>query len=127
MACGGKVTHYSNVEEKVIPEDMATGTTIRWLIAEADGARNFYMRLFKMEPGGHIKAHFHPWEHEIFILEGSGRVRIGSETYDVKEGYVVYIPPNVEHEYWSGENGMRFLCIIPSKPTAEDVEEPLKC
>ena len=125
--CRAKVVHFSQVEEKRVPEDMATGTTIRWLIASEDGARNFYMRLFTMEPGAHIKGHFHPWEHEIFILEGGGRVRIGSKTYEVGPGYALYIPPNVEHEYWAGESGMKFLCMIPSAPTAEKVEEPVEC
>jgi len=125
--CPVKVVHFSQVEEEKVPEDMATGTTIRWLISEKDGARNYYMRLFTMAPGGHIRGHFHPWEHEIFVLEGSGRVRIGSKTYDVGEGYAIYIPPNVEHEYWAGQEGMKFLCIIPAGPTAEKVEEPVEC
>ncbi len=127
MPCGEKVTHYTSVPEEPVPEEMATGTTIRWLISDKDGASNFYMRMFRMEPGAHIKAHFHPWEHEIYVLEGSGRVRIGSSTYDVSEGTVVYIPPNVEHEYWSGDKGLRFLCIIPARPTAEKTEKPLEC
>lgn len=127
MGCGEKVAHYREVEEKRVPADMASGTTIRWLIAEEDGARNFYMRLFNMDPNGHIKAHFHPWEHEIFILGGKGKVRIGDRTYDVEEGYSVYIPPNAEHEYWSGEEGLRFICIIPSKPTVESRDKPVKC
>ncbi|MCE4619944.1 MAG: cupin domain-containing protein, partial [Desulfurococcales archaeon] len=73
MPCGEKVTHYTSVPEEPVPEEMATGTTIRWLISDKDGASNFYMRMFRMEPGAHIKAHFHPWEHEIYVLEGSGR------------------------------------------------------
>ncbi|MCE4625599.1 MAG: cupin domain-containing protein [Desulfurococcales archaeon] len=126
MSCGEKVSHYSRVEEKRVPEEMASKTYIRWLIAEPEGAKNFYMRLFRMESGGHIKAHFHPWEHEIFVVRGRGRVRIGSRTYNVEEGTFLYIPPNVEHEYWS-EDELWFICVIPSKPTAEKVEEPLKC
>lgn len=73
----GKVVRYTDVEATPVPKELATGTRIRWLIASGDGARNFYMRLFEMEPGAHIKPHFHPWEHEIFILEGGGKIRIG--------------------------------------------------
>ncbi|MEB3806850.1 MAG: cupin domain-containing protein [Desulfurococcales archaeon] len=127
MACGEKVVHFTSVEEKAVPSDMAEGTTIRWLISGDDGARNFYMRLFSMGPGAHIRPHFHPWEHEIYIVSGSGRVRIGSRTYSVGEGFAIYIPPNVEHEYWSGEEGLRFICVIPARPTAEEREEPVEC
>ncbi len=127
MSCGEKVAHYTSITESPVSEDMATGTTIRWLIADADGAKTFYMRMFKMEANGHIKAHYHPWEHEIFILEGSGRLRIGSRTYNVYSGMVVYIPPNVDHEYWAGEEGMRFLCMIPAKPTVEKTDKPVEC
>ncbi len=127
MSCGEKVVHYYMIPEEIVPEEMATGTTIRWLVSREDGAENYYMRMFAMKPGAHIRGHYHPWEHEIFVLSGSGRVRVGSKTYDVGEGYVVYIPPNVEHEYWAGEDGMRFLCIIPSRATAEEREEPVEC
>ena len=126
MACGEKVAHYSSVEEKVVPEEMASKTYIRWLIAEADGAKNFYMRLFRVEPGGHIKSHFHPWEHEIFVIRGKGRVRIGRSTYNVGEGTFLYIPPNVEHEYWADEE-LWFICVIPSGPTTSKTGKPINC
>lgn len=126
MACG-KVVRVEDVEAQAVPESMASGTRIRWIIGEPDNPPTFYMRLFEMEPGAHIKPHFHPWEHEIFILDGSGRLRIGGETYEVSGGTAVYIPPNVEHEYWAGREGMRFLCMIPKSPTAPKVEEPVRC
>lgn len=125
--CGEKVAHYSSVVEKKVPEEMASGTYIRWLVASEDGAKNYYMRLFRMEPGAHIKPHFHPWEHEIYILSGKGSIRIGPTTYTVGEGYFLYIPPNVEHEYRAGPEGMSFLCIIPSGPTAEKTDKPIEC
>jgi len=124
--CGEAVGHYSEVEAKPVPSEMAEKARIRWLIGEGSRAKNFYMRLFTVEKGGHIKPHFHPWEHEIFVLKGKGRVRIGSSTYTVGEGYYLYIPPNVEHEYWADEE-LWFICVIPSRPTAEKTEEPVRC
>ena len=127
MACG-KVMNYRDVKAEDVGPDMAEGhVTIRWLIAEKDGARTFYMRLFEMSPRAKIKAHFHPWEHEIFILKGSGRLRIGKTWHEVKSEMFVFIPPNVEHEYEADEEGLTFLCLIPAKPTAEKVEKPIEC
>ncbi len=114
---GEKIGHYTSVNAVKVGEDMATGTWIRWLIGK-DDAPTFSMRLFEVEVDGHIKAHRHPWEHEIFILKGKGRIRINNRLYDVGEGYYIYIPPNVEHEYWNiGDSKLVFLCMIPNKPT----------
>jgi len=111
-----KVVHYSEIPRERV--ENASKTWIRWLITDKDGAPTFAMRLFEVEPGGHIPAHKHPWEHEIFILEGEGRIRIGNNEYNVSQGYVVYIPPNVEHEYWNTSNRLlRFICVIPLKPS----------
>ncbi|MEB3816513.1 MAG: cupin domain-containing protein [Desulfurococcales archaeon] len=123
----GKVFHYTAVRAEELPADMAEGARIRWLIGPEDRPPTFYMRFFEVESNGHIKSHFHPWEHEIFVLEGSGRIRIGREIYEVGDGYVVFIPPNVEHEYWAYDRGLKFLCMIPVKPSAEERESPVEC
>ncbi len=111
---GEKLGHYTLVKKEKVPEDMAEKTWIRWLIRKEDGAPNFAMRVFEVEPGGHIKAHSHPWEHEIFVLEGVGDIRIGDRVYRVTSGFFIYIPPNVEHEYWNrGDKSLVFICLIP--------------
>jgi len=124
--CGEKVGHYTDIIEENVQPDMASGTTIRWLIRKEDGAPTFAMRLFKVSRGGHINAHKHPWEHEIFVLRGRGKVRIGSREYAVQQGYFLYIPPNIEHEYWNtGGEELEFICVIPHSPTVP--EEEVKC
>jgi quercetin dioxygenase-like cupin family protein len=124
--CGEKVGHYTDVIEENVPSEMASGTTIRWLVRKEDGAPTFAMRLFKVAPGGHINAHRHPWEHEIYVVRGKGRVRIGSANYTVNEGFFIYIPPNVEHEYWNtGDDDLLFICVIPHGPTVP--EEKVEC
>ena len=118
---------YWEITEEKVPENMASCTTIRWLLSEKDGVPTFYMRMFTMGPNCHIKGHYHPWEHEIYVLQGEGTIRIGDKKYLVGPGSFIYVPPNVEHEYWSGSTGLRFLCMIPSKPTAEERGEPSSC
>jgi len=109
-----KVGSYRDVPEE--PVEIAENTTIRWLISRKDGAPNFAMRLFRIGPGGSIPSHSHDWEHEIFVLRGSGLVRIGEKEYRVSEGTFLFIPPNVEHYYENtGEGDLEFLCLIPLK------------
>lgn len=89
------------------------GAQIKWIFSPRDGAPTFAMRLVRLEAGGIIPEHSHPWEHEIFILKGSGRIRVGESTYDVSEGNAVLIPPNLPHEY-RAKTEMLFLCMIPN-------------
>ncbi len=125
--CGEKIGYYELVEEQKVPDDMGTQTFVRWLIKEDDGAKAFAMRLFTIKPGGHINQHHHPWEHEIFVLEGVGEIRIGSRVYRVSQGFFIYVPPNVEHEYWNkGDKDLKFLCMIPLKPTVNS-DEKIEC
>jgi quercetin dioxygenase-like cupin family protein len=46
--------------------------------------------------------------------------------YEVTEGNFIFIPPNVVHEYWAGEKGVEFLCLIPLKPTVAEDYNPCK-
>ncbi len=128
MPACGKALDYREIEAQMVPERMASGrVTIRWLISKDDGAQAFYMRLFEMEPDSEIKEHSHPWEHEIFVLEGDGVISIEDKEYRVKAGTVVFIPPNVRHYYKSGSKGMSFICVIPAEPTAREGEIPEYC
>ena len=68
-----KIFHYQDVEAKDA-EEGALKLRVRWLITKEMGASNFAMRLFEMKPGGYSPFHSHPWEHEVFVLEGEGLV-----------------------------------------------------
>ncbi|MCD6469690.1 cupin domain-containing protein [Candidatus Bathyarchaeota archaeon] len=108
-----KIFHYLDVEAKVAEEE-ARGLKVRWLITKEMGAENFAMRLFEMEPGGYSPLHKHPWEHEVFILEGEGTVLGGREKRKFKTGDVIFIPPNELHQFKNtGEKTVKFLCLIP--------------
>jgi len=108
-----KVSHYSDVEAK----DAGEGTsklTIRWLITKETGAPNFAMRLFEMKPMGHSPLHTHPWEHEIFILEGKGVAFDGTKEKAVEAGDAIFIPPGEKHQIGNKSKKMlKFLCLIP--------------
>ncbi len=116
MSVKEKIIHYSEVK----PEEVkgAVKTRIRVLISEKDGAPTYAMRIFEVDPGGEILEHTHPWEHEIFILKGKLRLKIGDKYYEVSEGTAIYIPPNVPHAYWNiGQEVAVFICTIPIKPS----------
>ncbi|MCD6309275.1 MAG: cupin domain-containing protein [Candidatus Eremiobacteraeota bacterium] len=85
-----------------------------YLLSENDGVPNFAMRLFSIKPGGQTPLHNHPYEHEVYILQGEGIVHINGNEYKFGEGYVIYIPPDAIHQFrQKGEQELRFLCLIP--------------
>ena len=109
-----KHVHYAEVEAAAVTESGAEGVRVRWLIAEQDGAPNFYMRRFELEPGGQTPHHTHPWEHEVYVLEGKGTVfgPDGAEAF--RPGDVVYVPPGEEHHFEANRGRpAAFLCLVP--------------
>ena len=110
----GKVCHYTDVAANVVGPE-APGATMRWLIDDShDGAPVYALRMVELEPGGHSPHHLHPYEHENFVVEGVGRVFMDGIWHDLKPGDVVFVPPDVEHEYANaGERPFKFLCGIP--------------
>ncbi len=117
---GEKVGYWRKVKSKPVRKEMGANTKIRWLISEEDGAPTFVMRMFEMKPGGYIKLHKHPWEHEIYVVDGEGEIIIGDKAYKVSKGNFIFIPPNIMHAYrnTSSNKTFRFLCVIPIKPKA---------
>lgn len=110
-----KIFNYRDVEAEEAEEGAAM-LKVRWLITKDVGAKNFAMRLFEMEPGGFSPLHNHPWEHEVFILEGHGLVIGGREKRKFKEGDVIFIPPNETHQLKNtGGKTVKLLCLIPYK------------
>lgn len=97
------------------PVERAVKTEIEWLVDRYDGAPNFEMRRFRIQPGGSIPRHFHPEiEHEQYVLSGRYEMGIGDEVYDVKAGDSVYVPRGTPHWYRNtGKDVAEFLCIVP--------------
>ncbi|HPC38895.1 MAG TPA: cupin domain-containing protein [Exilispira sp.] len=107
-------------DEKLIPfekvtMDGAKDTEYKVVVGKKEGAENFIMRIFRIQPGGHSPLHSHEWEHENYFLRGSGEIRNSKgESIKVKQGDVAFIPPFEEHQYFnSGEDVLEFICLIP--------------
>ncbi len=108
------VKHTRDVEEKAVTAGDLT--TIQVLISSKEGP-NFALRRFVMQPGGGMPNHTNTVEHEQYVLRGHANIGIGTETFEVHAGDVVFIPEGVPHWYQNlGEENFEFLCIIPNKP-----------
>ena len=111
-----KHVHYTQVEGQAGDAPGVEGVQVRWLISSEDGAPTFYMRRFELEPGGHTPRHTHPWEHEVYILEGEGTVLCEAAEERFRPGDVIYIPGGEEHRFVADAGGaVAFLCLIPKE------------
>ncbi|MDP3113364.1 MAG: cupin domain-containing protein [Candidatus Cloacimonadaceae bacterium] len=109
-----KVIHYDQVELEPVYADGAQGAKIRWLVAQKDGAPNFALRMFEVEPGGYTPYHQHDWEHELFVLDGTGALVTERGDTPFAANDVMYVDPNMLHSFKNTGNGvLKFLCIIP--------------
>ncbi len=107
-----KVKNYTEVEGE--REASASGVLVRKLISEEEGAPNFIMRLLEVDTGGNSPHHAHPWEHEVYILDGEGVVKGGGEEKTISSGDTVYLPPDEEHQFVNtGAGKLTFICVIP--------------
>jgi len=92
------------------------GVQMRELITEQDGAPNFTMRVFDIEPGKSTPFHTHAWEHEVFIVEGTGKVKTEGRETPFTKGDSVFVAPNEAHCFVADPgNPVRMICCIPSK------------
>lgn len=95
----------------------ADGATIRELITHREGAPHFAMRLFHIAPGGHTPLHTHPYEHEVFILDGEGELTAEDGPRPLRRGDAVYVPASAVHQFRNtAPKPLAFLCMIPNPP-----------
>jgi len=113
-----KAFHYADVPAEPAPG--LPGVTLRWVMGENVGAPRFYTRVIDVAPGAATEYHAHPWEHQVFVLQGNGHVRdaAGAETAIGPE-MCVFVPPEETHQFVNtGPDALRFICIIP-KPSGD--------
>lgn len=109
-----KVDHYERIESKPVDMEGARGCQVRWLIGQEHGAPNFAMRQFDVAVGGHTPCHRHPYEHEVFVLEGEGEVLGGDKQHRLQAGDVVLVQPDEVHQFRNvGTAPLKFLCLVP--------------
>lgn len=92
----------------------ADGVRMQLLVGRDDGAPNFAMRHFEVEPGGHTPHHQHNYEHEVFVVAGEGEATYGDTKTPIKSGDVLFVEANVMHQFQNkGDGPLRFLCLVP--------------
>lgn len=109
-----KIERANDIAAKDVEMDGAEKVKMRMLVGPDDQAPNFFMRQFTLEPGGHTPKHEHDWEHECYILSGSGTVLTPEGPKPVQAGDCLLVSPGEEHQFQNtGETPLNFLCLVP--------------
>jgi quercetin dioxygenase-like cupin family protein len=107
-------TNLNETPDAAVTEEGAKGVKIKWLINKKDGAPTFLMRHFTVDAGGFTPFHSHDWEHEVYVLEGYGKVRYEDREEEIAPGDAILIPPNRRHQFQANSDiTLKFLCMIP--------------
>lgn len=110
-----KIKYFNEVAAVEIKIEGVKGVKKRLLLGPNDGTPSFAMRLFEIEPEGHTPYHTHPYEHEVFILEGEGELITAEGSYKLTKGMALLIPPSEGHQFKASKSSkLLFLCMVPN-------------
>jgi len=81
------------------------------LFAQPDQACQ--LRYFEVAPGGWTTLERHEHVHNVMVLRGRGRCRIGDEEHDLQLHDLVCVPPMTWHQFHAAaDEPLGFLCLV---------------
>lgn len=101
----------------------ADGSEIRELAGLPSGnAANQSLAQATVPPGAETIEHYHRTSEEIYYFtRGRGRMRLGDDEFDVREGDCAVIAPGVRHKLWASDDGeLVLLCCCAPAYSHED-------
>lgn len=111
-----KITRLEDCERTAVAMDGASGAFRQVPIGRADGAPNFSVRVFTIEPGGHTPHHGHESEHLNYVISGEGVVLEGEIPRVIREGDFILVKPHEIHQYRNEDTRpLVFMCMVPSR------------
>jgi len=107
------VRNREQVESVTFPD--AKGVEMRPMITANEGAPHFALRVFNLDPGGYTPHHTHAWEHEVYIISGTGTVLGQEGERPLRAGDAVLLAANETHQFRAGAQGMQMICCVPNQ------------
>ena len=123
-----QVKHYEQTPQQPVRMEGSHGCRVRFLVGQAEGAPNFALRQFEVEPGGHTPRHSHPYEHEVFVLAGEGEVLCDNTPHPLRPGVVVFVKSDEIHQFRNtGGEPLKFLCLVPNSSQHLPIQMAPEC
>jgi quercetin dioxygenase-like cupin family protein len=107
-----KISRYSDSK----PATEVEGVARRDLLTAEDGVPLVGMNIVEIATHASTPSHYHPYEHEIYIVSGKGIVVGEQGSTPISEGSVIFIPANETHCFVNmGTDTLRFISVEPLK------------
>ena len=111
-----KITRLEDCEKTAVEMEGASGAFRQVPIGKADGAPNFSIRVFTIEPYGHTPHHGHESEHLNYVISGKGVAMEGDDSRAIRQGDFILVKPHEIHQYRNeGKEPLVFMCMVPSE------------
>lgn len=107
------IKRFDEIDPKSLSE--AEGVRKAVILDESDGAPNFRMRRYFLDPGAEVPKHTNGIEHEVHTVAGEYVVGIDGEEHRVSEGDSLLIPPGTVHWFRNeSDDESSFICMVPN-------------
>ena len=111
-----KIANYKDTASNRLGIPGAEGVMVRLLVGPDDGASEFVMMLLEIEPGGHTPDHHHPWEEEIFVKSGDGKLKTKDGEKPIRSGDALFFASDEPHQFHNtGAGALELICFIPRR------------
>lgn len=112
----GKSQKWESARSRVYNKEDDLVVTENWLIGKKEGAENFALRYYEVQPNHSTRKEHHTHDHGIIVAQGQANAEVNGEVFSIKQGDVLYVAPNDEHVFRNtGDDIFAFFCIIPAK------------
>jgi quercetin dioxygenase-like cupin family protein len=112
-----EISHSGTRNPRRGPAEYFTGTATITPLFDPEGPSQVGAALVRFEPGARTAWHTHPLGQRLIVTSGTGWTQVeGGPVQEIREGNVVWFPPNVRH--WHGAKratGMAHIAIQESK------------
>jgi len=115
-----RVVRATEIEFTDGQDDVASGLNTALLIGPADGAVHLEVALCRLDPGGSINAHVHPFEESFYVLEGEGLFAVADRAYHVTARSFGFSPVRTAHR-WTNRSAKPLVWIRTRSPQSRVV------
>jgi quercetin dioxygenase-like cupin family protein len=112
--------YITDINDKLMCQTKS-GNKIYWMLTQEIGAPNFELRYIEIPAGGKSSYGHHPYEHEVFVIKGEGKIKGVQEEHTLLSGMAVFVPGDEVHQWINAKDDepFGFICVVPKGAEAE--------
>ena len=106
-----RLRHLNDIEVRHVD-----GGAMQWLVDQELGAKHVMAYRLTIDPGSTL-SHVHVGAEEVlYVLDGSGEIRVENASHQLGPGRAVFVPDGAEHSYVNGGKAPLVLVGAMSPP-----------